>query len=86
MTFSDEKAAARRALERREHYKAVRAHVEKDGGRTQAYGWSLPSSPVREASDQSASKGSTPVPVPVYCRPLMEKDTDMRVGENGYSV
>ncbi|CAG0887550.1 unnamed protein product [Cyprideis torosa] len=85
---NEEKQAARRALERREHYKTVRAYVEKDDGRTQAYGWSLPapaaqqstSTPTESPTQPSpVSPRTTPVPVPVYCRPLMEKDTDMRI-------
>ena len=39
---SSEKLQQRRATERREQYKQVRAHVKKDDGRMQAYGWSLP--------------------------------------------
>ena len=59
----------------------MRAHVKKDDGRLQAYGWSLPpKSPSK--NDGEASKMSTsnvPVPVPVYCRPLMEKEPGMKV-------
>lgn len=42
MRSSSEKLQQRRATERREQYKQVRAHVKKDDGRMQAYGWSLP--------------------------------------------
>lgn len=37
-----EKAKKEREKERQEQYKQVRAHVKKDDGRLQAYGWSLP--------------------------------------------
>lgn len=37
-----ERLANRRAVERREQYRQVRAHVRKEDGRLQAYGWSLP--------------------------------------------
>lgn len=37
-----ERLVARRAVERREQYRQVRAHVRKEDGRLQAYGWSLP--------------------------------------------
>ena len=77
---------ARKALERKEQYKQVRAHVKKDDGRLQAYGWSLP---PKSPSDSHKSEGSesskgpaasnVPVPVPVYCRPLMEKEPGMKV-------
>ena len=74
---------ARKALERKEQYKQVRAHVKKDDGRLQAYGWSLPpKSPSHksEGSDNSKMAASNvPVPVPVYCRPLMEKEPGMKV-------
>lgn len=33
---------ARRAVERQEQYRQVQAHVRKEDGRLQAYGWSLP--------------------------------------------
>ncbi|XP_076249241.1 JNK-interacting protein syd isoform X3 [Calliopsis andreniformis] len=70
-TISSEKLVARRANERREQYRQVRAHVKKEDGRLQAYGWSLPgkpSAPVRQ-----------PVPVPVYCRPLQESEPGMKI-------
>lgn len=79
----------RRATERREQYRAVRAHVRKDDGRVQAYGWSLPASrPSLGAAVPHPSSGgkastrpgsSVPVPVPVYCRPLMEKEPGMKI-------
>ena len=75
---------ARKALERKEQYKQVRAHVKKDDGRLQAYGWSLPpKSPShnREGNSDSSkvAASNVPVPVPVYCRPLMEKEPGMKV-------
>jgi hypothetical protein len=91
-TRSSEKLAARRATERREQYRQVRAHVRKDDGRLQAYGWSLPAKlpgcagsvaqtpPASNAGRQlSSSTNQVPVPVPVYCRPLTEKEPDMKV-------
>ena len=59
--------------ERREQYRAVKAHVRRESGRIQAYGWSLPTK-VR-----SNSCGGVPVPVPIYCRPLLEKQPGMKV-------
>lgn len=69
---SSEKLVARRANERREQYRQVRAHVKKEDGRLQAYGWSLPGKP-------SAPVRQPPVPVPVYCRPLQETEPGMKV-------
>lgn len=85
---SSEKLAQRRATERREQYKKVRAHVRKDDGRLQAYGWSLPAksggdgryvSQQHAVSNRMSSSSHVPVPVPVYCRPLHEKDSGMKV-------
>lgn len=78
-----EKLQQQRARERREQYKQVRAHVRKEDGRLQAYGWSLPSkgSPVanESAAQLKPQTSSVPVPVPVFCRPLLEKEQGMKV-------
>jgi hypothetical protein len=91
-TRSSEKLAARRATERREQYRQVRAHVRKDDGRLQAYGWSLPAKvPGTGGSfaqgtntnrQLTTSTSQVPVPVPVYCRPLAEKEPGMKVNTN----
>ena len=73
-----EKMRKEREKERREQYKQVRAHVKKDDGRMQAYGWSLPSK-LQTGTVKESSRIQVPVPVPVYCRPLFEKDTEMKV-------
>jgi len=73
-----EKMRKEREKERREQYKQVRAHVKKDDGRMQAYGWSLPSK-LQTGTVKESSRVQVPVPVPVYCRPLFEKDTEMKV-------
>jgi len=86
-TLSTDKLNARKALERKEQYKQVRAHVKKDDGRLQAYGWSLPpkSPPGSNKNDPDteslklSSVSNVPVPVPVYCRPLMEKEPGMKI-------
>uniref|UniRef100_A0A1B6E7J4 JNK-interacting protein 3 n=1 Tax=Clastoptera arizonana TaxID=38151 RepID=A0A1B6E7J4_9HEMI len=78
-----EKVAARRATERKEQFRQVRAHVRKDDGRLQAYGWSLPakvSSAPRSLMPHSAGNTpQVPVPVPVYCRPLTENEPGMKI-------
>ena len=80
-----EKARKEREKERREQYKQVRAHVKKDDGRMQAYGWSLPARYQMPNQKDTPSKSQVPVPVPVYCRPLVEKDSGMKVciGDRG---
>jgi c-Jun-amino-terminal kinase-interacting protein 4 len=73
---TSERAMARR----REQYRQVRAHVQKEDGRLQAYGWSLPGSTAKSgSSSSSSSKSGVPVPVPVYCRPLAEASPHMKV-------
>lgn len=77
-----EKAKKEREKERQEQYKQVRAHVKKDDGRLQAYGWSLPAKFQPSVRDTPA-KREVPVPVPVYCRPILEKEPGMKVGRQG---
>lgn len=81
---TSERAIARR----REQYRQVRAHVQKDDGRLQAYGWSLPGSTIKQSTSPSnssainsanAKASNMPVPVPVYCRPLAEASPHMKV-------
>lgn len=79
MSFlGSDKLAVRKALERREQYRQVRAHVKKEDGRLQAYGWSLPGK-INTGSTGKQSSGGVPVPVPVYCRPLAETTPAMRI-------
>ncbi|KAJ8736915.1 hypothetical protein PYW07_000186 [Mythimna separata] len=70
-----------RRHERSEQFRQVRAHVRKEDGRTQAYGWSLPSKtgqgPKGPSSCTSLSSGGVPVPVPVFCRPIAENEPRM---------
>lgn len=74
-----EKTRKEREKERREQYKQVRAHVKKDDGRMQAYGWSLPAKFTPQLPREQSSKSHVPVPVPVYCRPLLEKEPGLKV-------
>ncbi|XP_041356753.1 C-Jun-amino-terminal kinase-interacting protein 4-like isoform X9 [Gigantopelta aegis] len=75
---TSEKVKKERERERREQYKQVRAHVKKDDGRMQAYGWSLPAKFTPQISKESYGKSGVPVPVPVYCRPLLDKETGLK--------
>ena len=81
---STDKLNDRKALERKEQYNQISAHVKKDDGRLQAYGWSLPPKSPQGANKNDPDLGkvaasNVPVPVPVYCRPLMEKEPGMKV-------
>ncbi|XP_058833161.1 JNK-interacting protein 3 isoform X3 [Topomyia yanbarensis] len=64
---------------RRDHYRQVRAHVQKEDGRLQAYGWSLPTTKSLISSYHTKVNNGVPVPVPVYCRPLAEASPHMKV-------
>ena len=75
---TSEKAKKEREKERKEQYKQVRAHVKKDDGRMQAYGWSLPAK-FQPQLPAASPRNSVPVPVPVYCRPLLETDIALKV-------
>lgn len=70
----------RRAIEKKEQFRQVKAHVPKDDGRLRAYGWSLP---VKNAQPQlpppPSNSSHVPVPVIVFCRPLMEYEPGMKV-------
>ena len=88
---------SQRMKDKREQYKKVKAHVRKDDGRVQAYGWSLPAkhpSPSRSPSSNQTQadgasggsggaggvgRGLVGVPVPVFCRPLLEKEPGTKV-------
>ncbi len=62
-TFGCFSSSEKRAAERREQYKLVKAHVKKDeSGRLHAYGWSIP----------AADRKQPTVPVPIYCRPVFD--------------
>lgn len=75
----DHKSSQKAMQRRREQYRQVRAHVQKEDGRLQAYGWSLPGSKNLQAAKQTKHAGGVPVPVPVFCRPLAEASPHMKV-------
>uniref|UniRef100_A0AAY4EV24 C-Jun-amino-terminal kinase-interacting protein 4 n=1 Tax=Denticeps clupeoides TaxID=299321 RepID=A0AAY4EV24_9TELE len=68
-----------RREQKRAHYQQVKAHVQKEDGRVQAYGWSLPQKHKVASGGQTDGKMKN-LPVPVYLRPLDEKDTSTKVG------
>ena len=76
---NSERLASKKAVERREQYRHVRAHVKKEDGRLQAYGWSLPGKVMPESKISHINSGGVPVPVPVYCRPLAETSSGMEI-------
>ncbi|XP_062447441.1 C-Jun-amino-terminal kinase-interacting protein 4 isoform X2 [Rhea pennata] len=80
--LSDETEAslASRREQKREQYRQVKAHVQKEDGRVQAFGWSLPQKYKQVANGgQGGDNKMKNLPVPVYLRPLDEKDTSMKL-------
>ncbi|XP_029977254.1 C-Jun-amino-terminal kinase-interacting protein 4 isoform X4 [Sphaeramia orbicularis] len=79
--FLNEEVAADNVVSRREQkraqYQQVKAHVQKEDGRVQAYGWSLPKK-YKANGGQAESKMKN-LPVPVFLRPLDEKDASMKL-------
>ncbi|CAG5911688.1 unnamed protein product [Menidia menidia] len=66
-----------RRKQKRAQYQQVKAHVQKEDGRVQAYGWSLPKK-HKANGGQTESKMKN-LPVPVFLRPLDEKDASMKL-------
>uniref|UniRef100_A0A8C9LBF8 Sperm associated antigen 9 n=1 Tax=Pavo cristatus TaxID=9049 RepID=A0A8C9LBF8_PAVCR len=79
--LSDETEAslASRREQKREQYRQVKAHVQKEDGRVQAFGWSLPQKYKQAANGGQGDNKMKNLPVPVYLRPLDEKDTSMKL-------
>ncbi|XP_072273799.1 C-Jun-amino-terminal kinase-interacting protein 3 isoform X11 [Pyxicephalus adspersus] len=76
----DDCASTARREQKREQYRQVREHVRNDDGRLQACGWSLPAK-YKQLSPNGGQEDNRMknVPVPVYCRPLVEKDPTMKL-------
>uniref|UniRef100_A0A6Q2XGI4 C-Jun-amino-terminal kinase-interacting protein 3 n=1 Tax=Esox lucius TaxID=8010 RepID=A0A6Q2XGI4_ESOLU len=80
----DDSALSARREQRREQYRQVREHMRRDDGIMQACGWSVP---PRFKQVLSHHLNGPPVednrmknvPVPVYCRPLVEKDPNRKL-------
>ncbi|XP_041714673.1 C-Jun-amino-terminal kinase-interacting protein 4 isoform X3 [Coregonus clupeaformis] len=82
--FLNEESEAGNMVSRREQkraqYRQVKAHVQKEeDGRVQAYGWSLPQKFKVANGGQTLENKMKNLPVPVYLRPLDEKDATMKL-------
>uniref|UniRef100_A0A4W6BL11 C-Jun-amino-terminal kinase-interacting protein 3 n=1 Tax=Lates calcarifer TaxID=8187 RepID=A0A4W6BL11_LATCA len=75
--LSDSAMLARRE-QRREQYRQVREHMRRDDGIMQACGWSVPSR-LKQTTNEKEDNRMKNVPVPVYCRPLVEKDPNRKL-------
>ncbi|ETE63194.1 C-Jun-amino-terminal kinase-interacting protein 4, partial [Ophiophagus hannah] len=80
LSEESEASMASRREQKREQYRQVKAHVQKEDGRVQAFGWSLPQKykQITNGGAQGDSRMRN-LPVPVYLRPLDEKDTSMKL-------
>ncbi|XP_067859917.1 C-Jun-amino-terminal kinase-interacting protein 4-like isoform X3 [Heptranchias perlo] len=74
-----ENTSATRREQKREQYRQVKAHVQKDDGRIQAYGWSLPPKFKQVTNGSPSDSKMKNLPVPVYLQPLDDKDTYMKL-------
>uniref|UniRef100_A0A8C8CZ76 C-Jun-amino-terminal kinase-interacting protein 3 n=1 Tax=Oncorhynchus tshawytscha TaxID=74940 RepID=A0A8C8CZ76_ONCTS len=75
----DDSAVSARREQRREQYRQVREHMRRDDGIMQACGWSVPPRFKQVPSLIKEDNRMKNVPVPVYCRPLVEKDPNRKL-------
>uniref|UniRef100_A0A8C9YGU1 C-Jun-amino-terminal kinase-interacting protein 4 n=1 Tax=Sander lucioperca TaxID=283035 RepID=A0A8C9YGU1_SANLU len=68
--FLNEDSPSRKE-QKRAQYRQVKAHMQKEDGRVTAHGWSLPS--------KYKVENKMNLPVPVYLRPLDQKDASMKL-------
>ncbi|XP_073435930.1 C-Jun-amino-terminal kinase-interacting protein 4 isoform X2 [Dendrobates tinctorius] len=79
LSGGSEASSVSRREQKREQYRQMKAHVQKEDGRVQAFGWSLPQK-YKQTTNGGQSDGKMKnLPVPVYLRPLDEKDTSMKL-------
>ncbi|XP_016342416.1 C-Jun-amino-terminal kinase-interacting protein 3-like isoform X6 [Sinocyclocheilus anshuiensis] len=91
--LSDSALCTRRE-QRREQYRQVREHMRRKDGPMQTCGWSVPSRLKQNGSQADSAQDATAkrtqanekednrvknVPVPVYCRPLVEKEPNRKL-------
>ncbi|CAM9654366.1 unnamed protein product [Lampetra fluviatilis] len=76
---NSENTSAARREQKREQYRQVRAHVQKEDGRLQAFGWSLPPKHKQSPNEGQEDNKVVNMAIPVYCRPLVEKDPTMKL-------
>lgn len=77
--ISGEASSTSRREQKREQYRQMKAHVQKEDGRVQAFGWSLPQK-YKQPTNGGQSEGKMKnLPVPVYLRPLDDKDSSMKL-------
>ncbi|XP_051744529.1 C-Jun-amino-terminal kinase-interacting protein 3 isoform X15 [Ctenopharyngodon idella] len=90
----DDSALCTRREQRREQYRQVREHMRRKDGPMQTCGWSVPprfkqngsqadstqdAAAKRTQANEKEDNRMKNVPVPVYCRPLVEKDPNRKL-------
>uniref|UniRef100_H3D1Y9 Mitogen-activated protein kinase 8 interacting protein 3 n=1 Tax=Tetraodon nigroviridis TaxID=99883 RepID=H3D1Y9_TETNG len=75
--FPERLGGVARREQRREQYRQVREHMRRDDGIMQC-GWSVPSR-LKQTANEKEDNRMKNVPVPVYCRPLVEKDPNRKL-------
>ncbi|KAJ8250974.1 hypothetical protein GJAV_G00215750 [Gymnothorax javanicus] len=75
----DDSTLSVRREQRREQYRQVREHVRREDGLMQACGWSIPPRFKQIGPNDKEDNRVKNVPVPVYCRPLVEKDPNRKL-------
>uniref|UniRef100_A0A9J7YGF9 C-Jun-amino-terminal kinase-interacting protein 3 n=1 Tax=Cyprinus carpio carpio TaxID=630221 RepID=A0A9J7YGF9_CYPCA len=78
LEFIDSALCTRRE-QRREQYRQVREHMRRKDGPMQTCGWSVPSRLKQVSANEKEDNRMKNVPVPVYCRPLVEKDPNRKL-------
>ncbi|KAM8843811.1 sperm associated antigen 9a isoform 2-T2 [Spinachia spinachia] len=73
----DQCSSPSRKEQKRAQYRQVKAHMQKEDGRVTSHGWSLPSKYKVANGGQVENKMN--LPVPVYLRPLDQKDASMKL-------
>ncbi|XP_034046841.1 sperm associated antigen 9a isoform X10 [Thalassophryne amazonica] len=73
----DQCSSPSRKEQKRAQYRQVKAHMQKEDGRVTAHGWSLPGKYKVANGGQMENKIN--LPVPVYLRPLDQKDASMKL-------
>ncbi|KAM6957775.1 sperm associated antigen 9a [Aplochiton taeniatus] len=68
-----------RKEQKKAQYRQVKAHMQKEDGRVTAHGWSLPSKYKQVSNGGQTENKMKNLPVPVYLRPLDQKDASMKL-------
>ncbi|KAM4530161.1 sperm associated antigen 9a isoform 4-T4 [Odontesthes bonariensis] len=74
---ADQCSSPSRKEQKKAQYRQVKAHMQKEDGRVTIHGWSLPSK--HKVANGGHVENKVNLPVPVYLRPLDQKDASMKL-------